>query len=80
MTPPERLNDRPAAIRSSRCRAPARYAEMRSNSDNDRHNACPKMQNKSAFSHAIGIRASETVAPRSCNSSQAICRLLKAHS
>ena len=68
-----------SAIHPSKRCAPARNAEVCSNSDNDRQNACPKMQNKSAFSHATGVRASRTVAPRSCNSSLAIWRPLKSH-
>ena len=46
MTAPERLNARPAAIHPSRRRAPARNAEVRSNSDNNRNETRPKMQNR----------------------------------
>ena len=64
MTALERLNARPAAIHPSRCRAPARNAVVRSNSDNDHDDARPKIQNEVASSHGTGVRASRTIAPR----------------
>jgi hypothetical protein len=64
MTAPERLNARPSATHPSPRRAPARNAEVRSNSDNDRDNACPKMQNKPAFHSGASVRAAATVTLR----------------
>jgi hypothetical protein len=79
MTVPERLNARPPAIRPCPCRTSARSAEVRSNSDNDRDNARPKLHNKSAFSHATGVRALRTFAPRTCGTLQTIWCRLKSH-
>ena len=56
-----------------------RNVEVRSNCDNDCHNAGPEMQNKSAFRHVTGVRAFLTVALRPCNRSPAICHPLKSH-
>jgi hypothetical protein len=64
MTAPERLNARPAAIRPSRCRAPARNAEMRSNPGASPHHAHPKMQNKPTFNRELGTQATPMAAPR----------------
>jgi len=66
MTAPERLSACPAAIHPSRRRAPARNTEVRSNSENDRHNARPKIQNKPAFRTGTGVRAAKTVTPCPC--------------
>jgi hypothetical protein len=66
MTAPEHLNDRTAAIQRSRRRAPARNAEVHSNSDIDRDDTRPKMQNRPAFATRIGVRATRTFAPHSC--------------
>jgi hypothetical protein len=77
---PERLNALPAAVHPSRTRASARNADLRSNSDNHRDDACPKIQNVSAFGHGTGVRATRTVALRTCTTLQAICRPLKSHS
>jgi hypothetical protein len=52
MTARERLNDRPAPLRPSRRRAPARTAKVRSYSDITSHDKPPKMQNKPAFHFA----------------------------
>jgi len=79
MTAPERLNTRQSAIHHFPPRAPQRNVEVRSNCDNDCHNAGPEMQNKSAFRHLTGVRAFLTVALRPCNSSPAICHPLKSH-
>ena len=79
MTPLERLDAPPAAIHLSRRRAPARNAEVRSNSDSDHDDARPKIQNGPAFRPGTGVRAPRTVAPRPCSTLQAICRPLKSH-
>jgi hypothetical protein len=79
MTAPKRLNARPAAIHPSRRRAPARNAEVRSNSDNDRYDARPKIKNGSAFSHETGVRAAKTVTPALANSKWASFRPLKSN-
>jgi hypothetical protein len=79
LTALERLSARPSAIHPYRRRATGRNAEVRSNSDNDRHDVRPKIQNGPAFSHLTGVRAPRTVAPRPGTTLQAICRLLKSH-
>jgi len=79
MTAPECLNARPTVIHPSRRRAPARNAEVRSNSDNNRNETSPKMQNRSTFSHGAGVRTPQTVAPRPCSTIQVIWRPLKSH-
>ena len=60
MTVPEQLNAHPAAIHPSRRRALARNAEVGTNSDHDsdhdRDNAGPKMQNRPQFIHRTGVR------------------------
>jgi hypothetical protein len=61
MTALERLNARPASIHPSRHRAPARTAQVRSNSDTSPHDTPPKMQNKPAFHSAAGLRAAATL-------------------
>jgi hypothetical protein len=66
MTVPERLNARPAAIRLSRLRAPARNGEVRANAQNHPHNIPPKLQNADAFGQAAGDRAAQTVAHCPC--------------
>lgn len=78
MTVPERLNAR-ATVHPSRHRAPARNAEVRLNSDNDRDDTRPKTQNGSAFSHGAGVQSPQAVAPRPCKTPPAICRPLKSH-
>jgi len=42
MIPPDHLSARTVSIQPSNRRAPARYAEVRSNSDDDRDDACSK--------------------------------------
>jgi len=79
MTAPESLNARPSAIHPSPRRAPARNTEVRSNSDNHRDDARPKIQNRPAFSYGTAVRAPRTVAPRPFSTLQAICRPLKSH-
>ena len=54
MTVPERLSARLVPIQLSLRRAPARNAEVCSNSDYDRDNTHPQIQNESAFSHQTG--------------------------
>ncbi len=66
MTAHECLNTCPALVRHSRLRAPARNAEVRSNSDNYRGNAGPKMQNGASCRPEIGVRAAQTVAASRC--------------
>ena len=68
MTAPERINDRPAPLRPSRRRAPARTAEVRSNSDNDRNNPCPNMQNKPTSDSAARVHSAATVTLRPTSS------------
>jgi hypothetical protein len=79
MTAPECLNASPAAIHPSRRRAPARKAEVRSNSDNDRHEPCPKIQNGSALNYGTDVCAPRTAPSRPCSTLQVICRPLKSH-
>jgi hypothetical protein len=79
MTAPECLITRPATIHPSRLRAPARSAEVRSNSDNYRENAGPKIQNGPAFRTGIGVRAAHIVAAGLANSKWANWRQLKSH-
>ena len=79
MTLPELLNARAAAAHPSRRCAPARNAEVRSNSDTSPHDAPPKMQNKPVLSLATEVRASRNVAARTCNSSLAIWHPFKSH-
>jgi len=67
MTVLECLNTRPAAFHPSPLRAPARSAEVRSNSDPYRNNTRPKMQSGPAFSPGIGDRAAQTVATSTYN-------------
>jgi hypothetical protein len=66
MTPPERVNAPPAAIHPSPRRASARNAEVCSNSEYDRDNTRPQIQNGSAFSHQTGGRTAQTVTPSTC--------------
>ena len=66
MTVPERLSARLVPIQLSLRRAPARNAEVCSNSDYDRDNTRPQIQNGSAFSHQTGGRTAQTVAPCTC--------------
>jgi hypothetical protein len=66
MTVPESLNARPAAVHPSQLRAPARNAEVRSNSDHYRNHAPLKMQNGRAFCTAIGVCTAQTVAASPC--------------
>ncbi len=61
MTVLECFNTRPAAFHPSPLRAPARNAEVRSNSDSYRNNARSKMQNRPAFRSGIGDHAAQTV-------------------
>jgi hypothetical protein len=79
MTVPERLSAHLVSIQLSRRRAPARNAEVRSNSDHDCHDSRSKVQNGSAFRPGTGVRAPRTVAPRPCSTIQVICRPLKSH-
>jgi hypothetical protein len=79
MTAPERLNARPSAFHPSRRRAPACNAEVRSNSDYNRHNARLKLQNGAAFNQVVGGRAPRTLAPPPCGNPQTICRPVKSH-
>ena len=66
MTVPEYLNATPDAVHPSRLRAPARNAEVRSNSDRYRDNSSQKMQNGRAFCSGIRVRAAQTVAACPC--------------
>jgi hypothetical protein len=66
MIVPDSLNTRPAAIHHSQLRAPARDAQVRSNSDHYRDNAAQKMQNGRAFCTAIGVCTAQTVASFPC--------------
>lgn len=68
MTAPERLNAPPASIHPSRRRAPAPNAEVRLNSDNDRNNRCPNMQNKPAFHSPARVGAAATLTLRPASS------------
>jgi len=76
---PERLNAHPAATHPSRCRAPARNAEVCSNSDGDRYDVHPKVENKPMFSHRTKVPTPRTVVPHPCSTLQAICHPLKSH-
>ncbi len=80
MTVPERLSVRPVAVHSSRRRAPARNAEVRVNSANDRRDAAIEIPNRPTFNHISGVRGARTIAPRPYTTPQAICRQLKSHS
>ena len=79
MIPPDHLSARTVSIQPSNRRAPARYAEVRSNSDDDRDDVCSKRRRGPAFRTGIGVRASRTLAPRLCAALQTICRPLKSH-
>jgi hypothetical protein len=68
MTALERLNARPASIRPSPRRAPARNAKVRSNSDTSPQDKPLTTQNKPAFHSAADVRAAATVTPRPGNS------------
>jgi hypothetical protein len=80
MTVPERLSARLVPIQLSLRRAPACNAEVCSNSDYNRDNTHPQIQNGSAFSHQTGGRTAQTVAPALANSKRANWRPLKSHS
>jgi hypothetical protein len=79
MTAPERLNAHPSAIHPSPRRAPARNAEVCSNSDGDHDDARPKIQNRPPLSQGTGVRGPRAVAPRPCGIPLPICRRLKSH-
>ena len=79
MIAPERLSAHLVFIQPSRRRAPARNAEMRSNSDQDHGDPRPKIQNGSAFRSGTGVRTPRAVAPSTLRTLQAICRPLKSH-
>jgi hypothetical protein len=68
MTAPERLNAPPASIHPSRRRAPARFANVRSNSDTSHQNTSPEMQNKPASHSAARIHSAATVPHRPTSS------------
>lgn len=79
MTVPERLSAYPVAFQTSRRRASARNAEVRSNCDVGSHDANPKIRNRVAFFPGTADRAPEAAHPCACNAPQAICRTLKSH-
>jgi hypothetical protein len=64
MTALERLNARPAPIRPSPRRAPARNAKVRSNSDTSPQDKPLTTQNKPAFHSAVDVRAPATLTLR----------------
>jgi hypothetical protein len=64
MTVLECLLVRPVAVHPSRRRAPARNAEVRVNSDNDRGDAGLEIPNKPTFNPVSGVRGTRTIAPR----------------
>ena len=68
MTALERLNARPGPIPPSRRRAPARTANVRSNSDPSPQDSPPKMQNKPAFDSAADVPAAATLTLRPASS------------
>jgi hypothetical protein len=68
MTARERLNDHPAPIHSSRCRAPARTAIVRSNSDPSPQDTPPTTQSKPAFHSGTGVRAVAIITLRPASS------------
>jgi hypothetical protein len=78
MTAHERLA-RPATVHFSRHRAQARNAQLRSNSDIQRGDACPKIPNGSASGHGTEVPVPRTVAPRLRSTPLVICRPLKSH-
>ena len=79
MTAHERLNVRPAAVHPSLRRAPARNAQVCSNSDNQCDKDRPRTHNGPAFSHGNGVRALRTLAPRPWSSLKLIWHTLKSH-
>jgi hypothetical protein len=79
MIHPERLSARTVSNQHSNRRAPARYAGVRSNSDDHRDDACSKRQSGPAFRTGIGVLAPRSLASRLCAKLQTICRPLKAH-
>ncbi len=68
MTAPERLNAPPASIHSSRRRALARIANVRSNSDTSHQNTFPKMQNKPNSHSAARVHSAATLTLRPTSS------------
>jgi hypothetical protein len=80
MTVPERLSARLVPIQLSLRRAPARNAEVCSNSDYDRDNTRPQIQNGSAFSYQTGAAPPRPLPPALANSKRANWRPLKSHS
>ena len=79
MIAPERLSARLVPIQLSLRRAPARNAEVRVNSDNDRGDAGLEIPNRPTFNPVSGVRGTRTIAPRPYSTPQAICHLLKSH-
>ncbi len=80
MIRPERLSARTVSIQPSNRRASARYAGVRSSSDDHRDDACSKRRSGPAIRTGIGVRAPRSRAPRLCATLPTICGPLKSHS
>jgi len=79
MTVLECLLVRPVAVHPSRRRAPARNAEVRVTSDNDRGDAGLEIPNRPTFNPVSRVRGTRTIAPRPYSTPQAFCHQLKSH-
>jgi|GEM_PF-2896621 hypothetical protein len=64
MTVPEYHSVRPVAVDPSRRRAPARNAEVRVNSDNDRGDGSLQIPNRPTFGPVTGARSPRSIAAR----------------
>jgi hypothetical protein len=79
MTVHESLSACLVLIQSSRRRAPARNADVRSTFENNRDDAGLEIPHMPTFSPVTAVRGPRTIASRPHNTPKAICCHLKSH-